>query len=182
MSNELTLVERASTALTSATHEQAIKDLVLKSAGISEVKNADGREQCHSAMMALKTARTTIEKAGKALAEPEERRLAALRDAWDEKIKAEKEAKAAAERARIASLQSAIELIRGAAISMTGKSSEEVEAQIDATKAIEIGDRFEEFTDEAKDAKAYAMASLGDLLIRTLAQEAEAERIKRGVE
>ena len=199
MSNELTLVERASTALTSATHEQAIKDLVLKSAGISEVKNADGREQCHSAMMALKTARTTIEKAGKAaredatafskaiiaeekrlieLAEPEERRLAALRDAWDEKIKAEKEAKAAAARARIASLQSAIELIRGAAISMTGKSSEEVEAKIDATKAIEIGDRFEEFTDEAKAAKAYAMSSLCDLLIRTLAQESEAARIK----
>ena len=112
------------------------------------------------------------------MAEPEERRLAALRDAWDEKIKAEKEAKEAAARARIASLQSAIELIRGAAISMTGKSSEEVEAQIDATKAIEIGDRFEEFEVEAKAAKAYAISSLGDLLIRTLAQESEAARIK----
>ena len=199
MNNALTIVERAASALTSMTHEDAIRALIAKSAGISEVKNKDGRDQCHAAMMALKTARTNIEKAGKAaredatafsraviaeekrlieLAEPEERRLAALRNAWDEKIKAEKEAKEAAARARIASLQSAIELIRGAAISMTGKSSEEVEAQIDATKAIEIGDRFEEFTAEAKAAKAYAMSSLGDLLIRTLAQESEAARIK----
>ena len=94
MNNALTIVERVASALTSMTHEDAIRALIAKSAGAEEKRLIE-------------------------LAEPEERRLAALRDAWDEKIKAEKEAKEAAARARIASLQSAIELIRGAAISMT---------------------------------------------------------------
>ncbi|MGF6920266.1 hypothetical protein [Paraburkholderia sp. 40] len=113
-SKELTVPERAAIALGTAEHETKLRDLVAKSASITAIKNKDGREECHSALMVLKTTRTGILRAGKAalevatefsraviaeerrlvaIAEPEEMRLEDLRDEWDEARAAEKRAK-----------------------------------------------------------------------------------------
>ena len=104
-------------ALGSSQTRQNLLTLVAKSAHLVEVKNKAARDEIHSAAMVLVNARTTISKTGKAarddatkfskavifeeaslisLTEPEEKRLLALRDAWDDAIAAEKAAKEAA--------------------------------------------------------------------------------------
>jgi hypothetical protein len=130
---QLTLPQRAQVALGTAEHEKNLIALVKESERIIEVKNGAGRDECHSAMMKLKGARVAIDKVGKkaredavsfrdavieeakrliAITEPEETRLQSLRDAWDEKVKAEKEAKANADKIRLEKIQRLINNLR----------------------------------------------------------------------
>lgn len=127
-STALTVTACAALALGSDKARTELAELVKKSANIVEVKNPAGREECHSAAMALVRARTNIEKIGKAarddatkfskaviaeekalidITQPEETRLLALRNAWDEarareKAEAERRAQAEADAAELA--------------------------------------------------------------------------------
>ena len=116
-STALTVTARAALALGSDRARTDLAALIAKSAAINEIKNAIGRDQCHSAAMALVRTRTNIAKTGKAarddatkfskaviaeensllaITAPEEARLLALRDTWDDaqaKEKAEAERK-----------------------------------------------------------------------------------------
>lgn len=199
MKNELTVPERAAVALGAPKYEQEIRDLVAKTATITEVKNKDGREQCHGAMMTLKNARVAIEKAAKAaredatafskaviaeekrlvaLAEPEESRLQALRDAWDAEIEREKQAKAAAEKARVDGIRNRIDEIKTCPAECVGRSAAEIQGAIDTMTAHEITlDEFAEFAGEAEMAKVAALAKLQDALAAQQAHEAEQARI-----
>lgn len=115
----VTVIERAAVALGSSKAETELTALAAKSKDITAITNNAGREECHAAAMTAKQARIAIEKTAKAaredatafsraviaegsrlvaLIEPEESRLIALRDEWDEKIAAEKAARAALER------------------------------------------------------------------------------------
>ena len=114
--------DRAMIVLSSSTTEAQLRGMVQDAASITDVIDPDGREQAHRMGMKLRTARTTIEKAGKAarddanafakavideqrrligITEGEERRIMGLRDAYDAKIEAEKEATRKAEADRI---------------------------------------------------------------------------------
>lgn len=127
--NALTIPQRAAIALNSTQTEEQLRALVVSSADITEVKDGAGREQCHRIGMNLKNARIAIEKTRKVACEdatafskgciaeekrlvaiitPEEDRIFALRDAYDAKIEADKQAKIAAERARIANIETLI--------------------------------------------------------------------------
>jgi hypothetical protein len=125
--------DRAAVALESSKTEQHLKTLAAKHASITVVKDKAGREQAHGAYMEVMRARTAVEKAAKdaredankfskaviaesarlvAIVEPEELRLKAARDAWDEeqaRIKAEAEAK---ERARVLAITERIAAIK----------------------------------------------------------------------
>ena len=132
-STALTVQARAAVALGSDKARVELLELLKKSADIKEVKNKAGREECHSAYMVLLKARTTIDGLGKAaredaknfqkaviaeaaelaaITEPEELRLKALRDSWDE-IEAAKKAKIERiERERVSEIHQRIEAIR----------------------------------------------------------------------
>jgi hypothetical protein len=159
-SKELTLPERAAVALGAPKYEQEIRELLARSATITEVKNKDGRDQCHGALMTLKGARVAIEKTAKAaredatafskaviaeekrlvaIAEPEEARLTGLRDKWDAEREAEKQAKLAAEKARVDGIRARIDEIRNLPASMVGKSSDEIGVAADHLSEYVIG-------------------------------------------
>lgn len=191
--------ERAAIALESSKTEQHLKTLAAKHASITVVKDKAGREQAHGAYMEVMRARTAVEKAAKnaredankfskaviaesarlvAIVEPEELRLKAARDAWDEeqaRIKAEAEAK---ERARVLAITDRINAIKiYVGLANNCRTSERV-ADLQARLAEVDGEGFEEFTDEATKAIADATDHLASVHADRLAQEAEAARIK----
>jgi hypothetical protein len=183
-STDLTTLPPAARAAVALKSEQTRKDLaalVANSAGIVEVLNGDAREQAHRIGMTLKGARVTIEKAGKAaredatafskaviaeekaliaLVEPEEARVLKLRDEWDAKIEAEKQAKIAAERARVEAIQGRIEAMRNAPLGVVGKSPAEILSARDAVRDTIIDDSFAEFKDRAMTVRSEAFNAL----------------------
>ena len=97
-------------------------------------------------------------------------------DAENERIRKEKEE---AERLRIAGIQSLIAVIANAPAAFAAASTERLRQAIEKAEAMEISiAEYEEFTQQATDAKTAAIAALNDLLTaRIAADEAEAARI-----
>ncbi|PVX84318.1 hypothetical protein [Paraburkholderia unamae] len=196
---ELTVVERAALALGTSERETKLRELVANFTTITEIKNAAARDQCHGALMTLRTTRTDITKAGKtarddanafskaviaeekrlvAIIEPEETRLQTLRDVWDEAREAEKRAAAEADARRIAAIRAQINEIRACVAVAVGKSSAEIDGAIAALEAEQIGtDRFAELTGEAEAARGETLDKLAEMFAAARKQEAEAARL-----
>ncbi|WP_230973116.1 hypothetical protein [Burkholderia vietnamiensis] len=196
---ELTVVERAAIALGTSERETELRALVAKSTDIVEIKNAAGRDQCHGAAMALRTARTSIRKVGKdarddatkfskaviaeedrlvALIEPEETRLLSMRDEWDEAREAEKRAKLEAEQQRVAAIRKHIDDIRAIAVRAVGMPAARIQGEIDDLEALGITlDRFAELTGEAEAVRGVTLDKLRELHAAAVAQEAETARL-----
>ncbi|HEU4372402.1 MAG TPA: hypothetical protein VFS02_02880, partial [Telluria sp.] len=188
--------ERASVALKAADYELKIKEKVAASADIVAVKNAAGREQAHRIGMDLLKLRTGITAAGEAarqdatafskaviarerelvaLISPEEKRVIALRDAWDEKIAAEKAAKIAAAKARVDAIQADIDGIVDRTIGLDGAKSAVIKAAIDSLDEIVVSEeRFAEFTEAAAKAIGNCKARMAALLVGAEVAEAAA--------
>ena len=198
-STELTVQARAAVALSSSKTRQDLMVMAAKSAHLVEIKNKAARDEIHGAAMALVGARTAISKTGKAarddatkfskaviaeeasliaITEPEEKRLLALRDAWDEVVAAERAAREAAERTRIMAITERIAGIRQyvelAASCRTAARIHELQSKL-ASVSLE---GFEEFADEAAVAHADAMKRVEALLVEKHLAEQEQERIK----
>jgi hypothetical protein len=185
---------RAAVVLKSEQTRKDLAELVKKSAGILAVLNTDGREEAHRAGMVLKGARVAIEKTGKAAREdatafskaviaeekalvdliaPEETRVLALRDSWDEKIEAEKQAKIAAERARVDAICSRIDVIRDLPLRCNGVSATGIAEMIKTLRDSEVtADLFAERLDNAIELKHRTLSILTEL--RDAQAEAEA--------
>lgn len=199
-SKALTLPERAAVALGTAKHEKELIELVKKSESITVIKNSAGRDQCHGALMALKSARVAIEKVGKAaredatqfskaiiaeekrlvaITQTEEARLQEIRDAWDEAREREKREKAEAEARRVAKIRDAIEDFRRAPGGCPATSSDAIDEHADdlARQPIEL-DFYMELTGEAEAARDVAVAALRDMANKARHREAEDARIK----
>lgn len=191
--------DRAALALESSKTEQHLLALATKHQSITVVKDKAGREQAHGAYIEVMRARTAVEKAGKearddatkfskaviaeekrlvAIIEPEEARLKAARDVWDEeqaRLKAEAEAK---ERARVLAITERIAAIKSYVVLANNCRTSERVADLQTKLAgVELLD-FEEFTDEAALAHADATAHLHAVFADRKAQEAEQARIK----
>lgn len=198
-STELTLPQRAAVALGSAEHETKLKELAIKHADITVIKNPAGREQAHAAMMTLANARVSITKAGKAarddatkfsaaviaeekrliaIIEPEESRLRTMRDDWDAEREREKQAKAEAEKNRIAALQERIAEIRGAVGAASMCSPDLVLEHIGDVERMAIDASFEEFQGQAQLAKDETLDKLREIHAAAVAREEEAARLK----
>lgn len=199
-SKALTVIERAAVALNSAENKAKLQELVAQSVSIVEIKNAAARDQCHSAAMALRTRRTDIRKTGKdarddatkfskaiiaeedslvAIIEPEEQRLIALRDEWDEAREAEKRARAEAEARRVQVIRDAIEDFRRAPGGCPATSSEMIDDHADdlARSPITL-EAYMEFAGEAEAARDVAVAALREMANKARAREADEARIK----
>ena len=195
----LTVQDRAALALGSSQIRIDLQAMVLLSANITDIKDKAGRDEAHSRAMALANARISITKTGKiarddavkfskaVLAEedelikitsPEEKRLLAMRDAWDETIAAEKAAKAAAERARITAIHARIaEITSFSVLAVECRTAERVQTLIDKVTAISL-ENFEEFDTEAKTAHADTLARLEQIHAAKFAEESERARVK----
>ncbi len=195
----LTVTQRAALALSSSQTRADLTAMVLKSVAITAITNGAGRQECHGAAMALADARIAITKTGKAarddatkfsaaviaeeksliaITSTEEARLLALRDAWDAKVAAEKEAKAQAERVRIAGHMARIEVIKNyhtrALECRTAGDVQKLAESLDAMSP----DGFEEFAGEALAVHAMTLAKVNGVYETKLAAEAEAARVK----
>lgn len=199
----LTLPERAALALDSSKTEAQLRELVKSTADLVEVLNPAARDQIHSAAMVYRGHRVTIEKTGKAsrddatkfskaviaeearlvdIISPEEKRLLALRDEWDDKIEAAKQAKIAAERSRIEAIQARIKQFSDLVLTAAGKPTSAIEGLQEQVAEIEITEvDFEEFIQQATAAKAQAEEALMTAYGAAKAAEdvVEAARIKR---
>jgi hypothetical protein len=178
----LTLPQRAALALESSKTEVRLRELVASTADMTEVLNKAARDQIHSAAMTYRDHRVTIEKTGKAsrddatkfskaviaeesrlieIISPEEKRLLALRDAYDAKIEAEKQAKIAIERARVEAIQERIGKFAKLVLQAAGKGSEAIAGLQEQVEEIEITEvDFEEFQPQATTAKVEAEEAL----------------------
>lgn len=193
-STELTVQARAALAMVSDKTRQDLLVMATKYTAITEIKNSAGRAECHSAAMTLASARIAISKIGKAtrdeatkfskaviqeeasliaITEPEEKRLLALRDSWDMAVAAEKAAKEAAERTRIAAHMARIATIREYVPMAAGcRTAARVNELIGKMSLIGLTD-FEEFTKEAVDAHAESMERVSAIFHEKTEQEAE---------
>jgi len=195
----LTVQARAAVALGSSRAETELIELASKSKAIVTITNDGGRNECHRAAMVAKEARINVEKAGKAAREdatvfskaviaeeqrlvgliaPEERRLINLRDDWDAKVKAEKEAAEAVERARVAGIKEKIEVIKRSPVSATMLDASGAQSVLDMAEEVDIDDSFAEFRGEALEAKADAVDKLRAIVAAKVSAEATAARIK----
>ena len=195
----MTVQARAALALESSTAETYLTELAGKSKAIVSITNKDGRTECHAAAMTAKKARINIEKAGEsaredatafskaviseearlvALIKPEETRLLGLRDDWDAKVKAEKEAAEALERQRIAHIKEQIAEFSGLVTDAAMHDAAGAQLVLDTALRIEINDSFGEFYGDAVEAKASAVAKLREMVAVKTAAEATAARIK----
>lgn len=201
----LTLPERAAVALGETANAAKLRELVEKTASIVAVTNADGREQVHRAGMVLLKTRTGIRSTGKTarddatkfskaviameddlvgIIEPEETRLLAMRDEWDAKIEAEKQAKIAAERARTELIADRIAALREDETDALriDKTAEQTKATLAHAESRTITEElFQERFAEAVEIHAAAVASIRTILAERVAQEqaaAEAEQAR----
>jgi chemotaxis protein histidine kinase CheA len=188
-------IDRVAIALASSNTEKHLRELAAASAGIVAVVDPAGREEAHRAAMQMRTARTTIQKTGKAAREdaqafssaviseekrliqiilPEEDRLLNLRDNWDNeqaRIKAEAARK---EAERKAGLQAKVDSIRNLPLGMEGESAAEIANEIEALRQFVPGPEFMEYDEAAKEAAAAAIEAMTVLHARQVAKEAEA--------
>lgn len=196
---ELTVTARAALALSSDQTRKDLQALVAKSINIREVKNAAGRDEAHSAAMALVRARTTITKTGKAaredaaafqkaviaeeksllaITEAEETRLLALRDAWDQARAAEKAEAERIERERVAKIHLRIADIREVGnLALQCHTSDAVQNLIERMGALTL-DGYDEFSEEAQNVRTDALARMGEIYASKHAEEQERARIK----
>jgi len=196
----LTVQARAALALESSTAETYLTELAVKSKAITAITNKDGRTECHAAAMTAKEARVSIEKAGKsaredatafskaviseearlvALIKPEETRLIELRDEWDAKVKAEKEAADDLERQRIEAIKDRIAEFGAMVTDAAMLEAHGAEQELEVAIAVEINvESFGEFYGDAVEAKASAVAKLREMVAAKTAAEATAARIK----
>lgn len=190
----LTVAERAVKVFEALPTVDDLQALAKTSATIVTITNADGREQCHSARMALKNMRLEIARTGEegrddavktskaiiawqksliALTQPEEERLGAIQEAWDDRIKAAKEAAIQAEIARVAALQERIAELRGCQILTPASGSALILEHIADLEKIQVDESFEEFRQQAADAKVAAIVRLNSIHAAAVAYEAE---------
>lgn len=188
---EVSIIERAQVALNSSDTEKQLVELSAKFKDITIVKDKDQRADCHSALMEVKKARTSIEATGKiarddankfskaviaeekrliAIVSTEEDRLAALRDAYDNeqailKAKAEEE-----ERLRIQAMKDKIAEIRNVPVSWARHTLDQLVAETEVFDAAVIdADYYGDFTLDAK----IAHKETSDILHTMIAQKRE---------
>jgi hypothetical protein len=191
--------KRAAVALKSEAAEAHLRDLVAKSAAITSVVDKNGREEAHRAAMGLKNARVAVDKTGEearedavafqkavvaevkrlaAITADEEKRLLALRDAYDAKVAAEKAERERIEAARVAAIRTKIDAIKGLPLAHAASNSTQLSAVLADLSKIEVTEEyFAEFAPEAAqvvDAAAEALLNL-----RTAARQREAEEAER---
>lgn len=195
---ELTTIERAEQALGLATLRPQLEALVKKSANIQAITNPAGRTECHAALMMLKNQRIAIEKTGKEAREeatryskaviaaektlvdilsPEENRLAAIRQEWDDARAAEKAEEERIERERVAAMAKRISDIEALPGKLFGASVEELTAAIEGLEADVLDDLDDVFSPDGQAAKVKVLERLNGALAERVELDRQAAEL-----
>ncbi len=197
---ELTVIERASVALSKEVVEKKITELVQQSKSIVAVTDPESRKVCHEAIMVLKDMRVQTQKRAKegrdeavqfskaviliekqlvGLIEPEESRLEKMRDDFDAIKEREKQARIDAEIKRVADIHERIAELRGNQSLSPASGSKLIAEHIADLEKIVVDGTFDEFQQMASDAKIAALKRLGDIHASALTHEAERAELAR---
>ncbi|NDY89767.1 hypothetical protein [Ideonella livida] len=188
-STDLTPAARAVLALGSTRAETELRALVSLSEGLTAVADDAGRDQVHRAAMQLRTARTNLEKKGKAarddaqsfskaviaeekrliaIVQPEEQRLLVIRDEWDDRKAAQERARVESHEKRLAQLQG-LRLIPADALT---KTPSELEGAIAKLVGYAIDPAvWEEFSKRAETVKLEIIGELQSYLVQAKDRE-----------
>lgn len=194
----LPVAERAVVALGMREREQELIQLAASTETITAITNPDGYKQVRAARIALKNERLAIQKTGKdarddatkfskaviaeenrliALIEPEEKRLGILQDEEDARLERERQAEIDREVERQAKLQERIAELRGNQMLLPTSGADLIAEHIRDLEAIAVDESFEEFSEQAQDAKAQGLARLRALHTAAIAHEVEQKKI-----
>lgn len=185
--------ERAAVALQSSVAEQHLRGLIAKTADITNVIDKNGRDEAHRAGMSLKNARVAVVNTGKTVREDavafqkavvaeadrlaaitadEEARLFGLRDAFDEKVAAEKAERERIEAERVATIRKKLASIAASPAQHAGENSIVLTQALQTLAQLDLSaGAFHEFTGEARTAVDTAAAAL--IVMRNTALERE---------
>lgn len=173
-SNEIATLppaQRAAIVLRTAEYEAQIREQVAASSDIVQVIDVDGRTQAHRIGMVLTKLGTSIQATGKearadatafskaviaeeskllALVEPEKKRVLALRDAFDEKVRLAKEEADRIERERMDRHRNNLAMLRAEVLASVGKSAAHIGERMAALGAVvDVAEYWEEFLPRA---------------------------------
>ena len=180
--------------------EAALADLRARYKGVAfDLTTTRGDKEARAARLELVTLRTSLEKRRKTFKAPaiafgkkidaEAERITAeieaLEKPIDEQIRAdearreaEKEAKRQAEAARVAKHENAIATINLYVRLAQGLPSDRISGGIAKLQAMEFGPEWEEFHEDAREARDRSIMALQSLYATTLAREEEAQRLE----
>lgn len=198
MNKDLDLVSTALAEFSAV--EAGLQALRQQYAGVVyDVTTTDGMQSAKAARLAIREPRYEVERIRKAAKAPiialgktldaDAARITAelekIENPIDQQIKLEearkereREAKIAAEAARVGSIQQRIAELRGCQVLTPASGSDLIGQHIADLEAIPVDESFEEFYQQALDAKTGGLARLSALHTSALAHEAEQARIK----
>lgn len=196
----MTMEQRAQTALGMTNAKEQLAELAAASAGITEITNKAGYDECHAKRMVLKNKRVEIGKTGKAAREdatafskaviaaeqsliaiisPEEDRLQALQQAWDDAREAERAEAARIEAERIQKQKDALAVITGSLSRLFGADVATLDLAAEQLQAFDM-DQFDDvFRPDADRARADALAAITKARDERAALDQQAAELRR---
>jgi len=191
---------RAQQALGLVNAKEQLTELAAASASITDITNKAGYDECHAKRMVLKNKRVEIAKTGKAAREdatkfsqaviaaekeligiisPEEERLQALQQAWDDAREAERAEAARIEAERIQKQKDALAVITGSLARLFGADVATLELAAEQLVNFDM-DQFDEvFLPDAQRARTDALAAIEKARDERLALDAKAAELRR---
>lgn len=173
--------------------EQHLRSLADKHRNVAfDLAETKGRKAAREAYSELRSARLVVQRAEKetrdelndlkavigkkrdeliAIVEPVETNVKGQIDAWEKAEEERKEREAAAERERVAKHEANIATIRGYVAQAAGRTSAEIASGIAALEALDIGEAWQEFAEQARAALAETLGSLRRLHAHTVGAE-----------
>lgn len=198
MSTELEVVSKALTDIDAVS--SGIAELKTQYVGVVyEVVTTVGMDEAKAARLAIRTPRYEVERIRKAAKAPLlalgkkldaeatriETELLKIEGPIDQQIKAEEARKEAerqaridAELKRVADLHERITMVRGDQTLSASSGSAVIAKHIATMEGVDVDESFEEFQQQAADAKAAGLARLQSIHAAAIAHEAEQARIK----
>lgn len=196
----ITMEQRAQKALGLVNATEQLTELAAKSASITEITNKAGYDECHAKRMVLKNKRVEIAKTGKAAREdatafskaviaaeqsliaiisPEEERLQALQQAWDDAREAERAEAARIEAERIQKQKDALAVITGSLSRLFGADVATLDLAAEQLQGFDM-DQFDDvFRPDADKARTEALAAIGKARDERAALDLQAAELRR---
>lgn len=191
---------RAQKALGLVNAKEQLTELAAASANITEITNKAGYDECHAKRMVLKNKRVEIAKTGKSAREdatkfsqaviaaekeligiisPEEERLQALQQAWDDAREAERAEAARIEAERIQKQKDALAVITGSLPRLFGADVATLDLAAQQLQNFDM-DQFDDvFRPDADKARTEALAAISKARDERAALDMQAAELRR---
>lgn len=195
-----TMEQRAQKALGLINAKEQLTELAAASSSITAITNKAGYDECHAKRMVLKNKRVEIAKTGKAAREdatafskaviaaeqsliaiisPEEERLQALQQAWDDAREAERAEVARIEAERIQKQKDALAVITGSLSRLFGADVATLDLAVQQLQDFDMGQFDDVFRPDADKARTEALAAIQKARDERAALDLQAAELRR---